>query len=296
MEISYNGQRTTDNGTVEDQDLKYNQDVFKLIREVIYQHSGIYFSDDYQRILLKRLEKRLVFHTLNSFYDYYYYLKYNKDNDQELKIVMDLVTIRETYFFREDAQLETLVDEVLPEIFSKKTDNNPVRIWSAGCSTGEEPYSLAMLILERGFNYEKFKLEIFANDISQEAIQKAKVGEYSKASFRAIKPYYIEKYFIPKKDRYAIKSEVKELLNFFCMNLLDRNKLTFLPFFDVIFCRNVIIYFDKESKKEVITRFYKALKNGYLFLGHSESLMEFTHLFKLKHFKHALGYEKVNTQ
>jgi len=281
---------------MEDRNLTYNRDVFKLIREVIYQYSGIYFSDDYEKILLKRVEKRLDFHTLNSFYDYYYYLKYNKDKDQELKTLMDLITIRETYFFREEEQLKALVDEVIPEIFNKKSDATPVRIWSAGSSSGEEPYSLAILILERGLHRRGFKLEIFANDISQEATQKAKVGEYGKSSFRTTAPRYLEEYFIPKGDKYAVKSEVKELLNFFCMNLLDRNKLTFLPPFDVILCRNVIIYFDKESKREVITRFHKALKGeGYLFLGHSESLMDFTDLFKLKHFKNALGYEKVGS-
>lgn len=272
----------------------HNQEAFKLIREVIYQYSGIYFSDDYQKILLKRLEKRLEFHNLSSFYDYYYYLKYNKDGDQELKMVMNLVTIRETYFFREEGQLKALIEEVIPEILNKKSDSTPIRIWCAGCSSGEEPYSIAILILEQELHRRGFNLEIFANDISQEAIQKAKIGEYMKASFRAMPIFYREKYFLPKGDKYVIKNEVKSLLNFSCMNLLDRNKLTFLPLFDVIFCRNVIIYFHKESKREVITQFHKSLKKeGYLFLGHSESLMDFTDLFKLKHFKHALGYEKV---
>ncbi len=272
----------------------HNQEAFKLIREVIYQHSGMYFSDDYQKILLKRLEKRLDFHNLSSFYDYYYYLKYNKDSDQELKIVMNLVTIRETYFFREEGQLKALVEEVIPEIFNKKSDPSPIRIWCAGCSSGEEPYSIAILILEQELHQRGFNLEIFANDISQEAIQRAKIGEYMKSSFRTMPVFYREKYFTPKGDKYVIKSEVKSLLNFSCMNLLDRNKLTFLPLFDAIFCRNVIIYFNKESKQEVITQFHKSLKkDGYLFLGHSESLMDFTDLFKLKHFKNALGYEKV---
>jgi chemotaxis protein methyltransferase CheR len=272
----------------------YNQDAFNLIREVIYQYSGMYFSDDYEKILLKRLEKRLDFHNLSSFHDYYNFLKYHKDHDQELKTIMDLITIRETYFFREDGQLKALVDEVILEIFREKPNDTPVRIWCAGCASGEEPYSMAMLIREQELDQRGFKIEIFANDISQEAIQKAKIGEYGKSSFRSMPSYYVEKYFALKGDKYLVNSEVKNFLNFFCMNLMDRNKLTFLPLFDVIFCRNVLIYFNKESKKEVITRFHNLLiEKGTLFLGHSESLMDFTDLFKLRHFKNALGYEKV---
>ena len=274
--------------------LPYTQDDFKLIRDVIYNHSGIYISDDYQGIFMRRLERRLLRLSMDSFHEYYYYLKYTPNNEEEYRHLMDVITIKETYFFREIDQIRTLVNEIIPE-FRKKKPGEPIKIWSAGCSTGEEPYTIAMLCLEKGYHLGDSRVEIYANDISQEAIQKAKGGIYRQTSFRATDQAYLYKFFTPQQDgAYMIKDEVKEQLNFFCINLMEKNRLTFLPTFDVIFCRNVIIYFDDDSKRTVIENFHRKLyPQSYLFLGHSESLINFTHLFKLRHFEHSLVYQKV---
>jgi len=275
--------------------LPYTQDDFKLIREVIYNYAGIYISDDYQSIFMRRLERRLLTLAMESFHEYYYLLKYDQQsNSEELRKLMDVITIKETYFFRENDQMKTLLNELLPELRRQKGGES-IKVWSAGCATGEEAYTIAMLCIEKGYHLGASRVEIFANDISQEAIQKAKNGIYKPTSFRAIDPAYVQRFFTPLDDgTLMIRDEVKECLNFFCINLVDKNRLTFLPLFDVIFCRNVIIYFDDDSKRKVIENFHKKLQpQAYLFLGHSESLINFTHLFKLKHFSYSLAYQKV---
>lgn len=274
--------------------LPYTQDDFKLIREVIYSYAGIYISDDYQSIFMRRLERRLLTLGMESFHEYYYFLKYNQTNSDELRKLMDVITIKETYFFRELDQIKTLVNELLPELRKRKSGET-IKIWSAGCATGEEPYTVAMLCIEKGHHLGEARVEIYANDISPEAIQKAKTGIYKQTSFRSTDQAYLQRFFTPLNDgTFTIHDDVKELLNFFCINLQEKNRLTFLPLFDVIFCRNVIIYFDDESKRKVIESFHKKLQlQSHLFLGHSESLINFTHLFKLKHFYHSLAYQKV---
>jgi len=274
--------------------LPYNQDDFKLIRDAIYSYSGIYISNDYQGIFMRRLERRLIALSMDSFHEYYYYLKYNQQNDNELQKLMDVITIKETYFFKEVDQIKTLVNEVIPELRREKS-HETIKIWSAGCATGEEAYTIAMLCIEKGYHLGESRVEIFANDISQEAIQKAKQGIYKQTSFRTTEPSYIHRFFTAQDDgTHKIRDEVREPLSFFCINLLDRNRLTFLPMFDVIFCRNLIIYFDDDSKRKVIENFYKKLQSQkYLFLGHSESLINFTHLFKLRHFQHSLVYQRA---
>ncbi len=273
--------------------LPYTQDDFKLIRDTIYGYSGIYISNDYQGIFMRRLERRLLSLGMESFREYYYHLKYTQNNQEEFRNLMDVITIKETYFFREIDQMKTLIDEIIPSLRREKP-HETIKIWSAGCATGEEAYTLAMLCIEKGFHRGNARVEIFANDISQEAIQKAKQGVYKPTSFRTTDPSYMTRFFIPQPDgSHKIRDEVKEPLHFFCINLQDKNRLTFLPMFDVIFCRNLIIYFDDESKRKVIESFYqKLLPKGYLFLGHSESLINFTHLFKLQHFQHSLVYQR----
>ena len=274
--------------------LPYTQEDFKLIRDAIYNYSGIFISNDYQGIFMRRLERRILALAMDSFNEYYYYLKYNPDNHEEYRKLMDAITIKETYFFREVDQIKTLVNEIIPAIRREKPFET-IKIWSAGCATGEEPYTIAMLCIEKGYHLGNARVEIFANDISQEAIQKAKQGVYKQTSFRSTDPAYLQRFFTSNDDgTHRVRDEVKELLNFFCINLLEKNRLTFLPIFDIIFCRNLIIYFDGESKRKVIESFYhKLYPKRYLFLGHSESLINFTHLFKLQHYQHSLLYQRA---
>ncbi|MBD3309172.1 protein-glutamate O-methyltransferase CheR [candidate division KSB3 bacterium] len=274
--------------------LPYTQDDFKLLRDAIYTYSGIFISDDYQGIFMRRLERRLLMLAMDSFHEYYYYLKYDQQNNDEFKKLMDVITIKETYFFREVDQMKTLVNEVIPELRREKP-RETIKIWSAACSTGEEAYTIAMLCIEKGYHLGNSRVEIFANDISQEAVQKAKQGVYKQTSFRNTDQAYLHRFFTEhEKGTFKIRDEAKEPVNFFCINLLDHNRLTFLPTFDVIFCRNLLIYFNEHSKRNVIETFYQKLyPERYLFLGHSESLINFTYLFKLRHFQHSLVYQRA---
>ena len=205
---------------------------------------------------------------------------------------IDALTTNETYFLREEYQLKAFKDEILPEIMNKKTDKT-LRIWSAGCSTGEEPYTLAMLIIEAQLPVD-WKVEIIGSDISQRVLQVARRGVYSKSSFRVMPDQYRDRFFDKDgSDKYHISEEIKEKVSFAKLNLLDSQRINLIPTMDIILCRNVIIYFNNETKRKVIGNFYNKLNGGgYLLLGHSESLMNVSTSFKLKHLKNDMVYQK----
>lgn len=269
-------------------------DEYRELSEFIRNYCGINFDSSSKFILEKRLATRLEFLHLSTFRDYLFYIKYDPNREEELNTIADILTTNETYFFREDYQLRAFKEEILPELKARKEKafNNEIRIWSAGCSTGEEPYTIAMLILESGI-LKDTRVEIFASDISQRVLQVARKGIYSKPSFRATDEAYIRKYFEGTDGKYRIKDDVKRLVNFGHLNLMDTARIKLLKPMDVIFCRNVIIYFDTESKKKVIDNFYDVLnEGGYLLLGHAESLMNVSARFQLCHLKNDLVYQK----
>lgn len=267
---------------------------FLLLRDCIYDHCGIYFDSDSKYILEKRLSRRLTDLEISSFYDYYHYLKYNRKKDQELIDIMDVLTTNETYFFRESFQLKAFTDEVIPELIKIKSSrgNRSLRIWSAGCSTGEEPYTIAMLL--KGIpELSGWKIEIIGTDISQRVLQHARRGVYGKAAFRTTEDHYLQKFFSPQDEGYKVNESVRNLVTISHLNLFDTNRMTMLGKMDLIFCRNVIIYFDLAAKKRVVESFYNSLYDGgFLLLGHSESLMSVTTLFTLRHFKNDMIYQR----
>lgn len=267
---------------------------YRLIRDLIYNHCGLFFDQDSKYLLEKRLNRRLNHHSLTGFKDYYHFLKYNRDKDQELSDIMDVLTTNETYFFREAFQLKAFTDEIVPEVIAakEKKGERSLRIWSAGCSTGEEPYTIAMLLLEMGC-LRGWRLEIIGTDISHRVLQLARKAVYGKSSFRATDETYLKRYFEEQDGSYRVVDAVKELVTISHLNLFDLNRLALLGKMDVIFCRNVIIYFDQIAKKRVVEAFYKSLKQGgYLLLGHSESLMNITTMFALKHLQNDMVYQK----
>jgi chemotaxis protein methyltransferase CheR len=275
-------------------EIRMGDEEYRLIRDIIYSHCGLYFDMDSRYLLEKRLAKRLAIHQLPTFREYYHFLKYNRKKDQELSDIMDVLTTNETYFFRESFQLKALTDEILPEIRGMKAARNDrsLRIWSAGCSTGEEPYTLAMLVLERG-DFSGWKVEIVGTDISHRVLQHARKAVYGKSSFRTTEEGYIRKYFLEQEGGYRIRDEVKELVTISHLNLFDQMRMGLLGKMDVILCRNVIIYFDLAAKKRVVENFKGTLREGgYLLLGHSESLMNISTAFALRHFKNDMVYQK----
>jgi chemotaxis protein methyltransferase CheR len=276
-----------------DETLKMSEDTFRLLRDFIKNHCGLYFDDGSKFLLEKRLARRIEVARLKNFEDYYHLLMYDKKRDDELASVIDILTVNETYFFREASQLKAFSDEVIPEIRERKKDRTRLRIWSAGCSTGEEPYTLAILVLEKNL-IPGWEIEILGSDINQRVLHVARRGIYKKSAFRTTDDYYFRKYFTDEGGgNYRVIDPVRGLVNFSFLNLLDPFKVRFVGEMDVIFCRNVIIYFDQESKKKVIDSFYDRLtEEGYLFLGHSESLMNISAAFVLKHLKNDLVYQK----
>lgn len=276
-----------------DETLRMSDDTFRLLRDFIKNHCGLYFDDGSKFLLEKRLSRRVGIHQLKNFEDYYHILMYDKRRDEELSSVIDILTVNETYFFREISQLKAFSDEIIPEIMERKKDRKRLRIWSAGCSTGEEPYTLAILILDKNILPE-WEIDILGSDINQRVLHVARRGIYKKSAFRNTEDYYLKRYFRDEGGgNYRVIDPVKGLVNFSFLNLLDPFKVRFVGEMDVIFCRNVIIYFDQDTKKKVIDSFYERLtEEGYLLLGHSESLMNISTAFILKHLKNDLVYQK----
>ena len=275
-------------------EIEMSEEEFRLIRDVIHGHCGLFFDGDTKYLLEKRLAKRLPLHQLQGFKDYYHFLKYDRKKDQELSDLMDVLTTNETYFFREAFQLKALTDEILPELKEMKQERGEktLRIWSAGCSTGEEPYTIAMLVLEMDC-FRGWRVEIVGTDISQRVLQQSRKAVYGKSSFRATEERYLKRFFQERDGGFRVNDEVRELVTISHLNLFDQIRLALLGKMDVILCRNVIIYFDQIAKKKVVETFYRMLHDGgYLLLGHSESLMNISTAFCLKHLKNDMVYQK----
>jgi len=272
--------------------LELPDDVFRQLRDQIYVRTGMWFADSSKYLLQKRLSPRARELDFDSFQKYFYFLQYDPRADAEFDQIYDMVTTNETYFFREPAQLTAFVEEVVPDILSRKTFKK-IRIWSAGCSSGEEPYSLAMLLQEAGY-YEHASFEIFASDISQQVLSKARRGHYRETAFRATEPAIRDKYFTRQPDgSWHLHDDVRNRVSFGRLNLYDEPRVSLLGRLDVIFCRNVIIYFDDTSKRVVVNNFYNRLsEGGYLLLGHSESLISLSTQFKLRHLKNDMVYQR----
>lgn len=270
------------------------EEEFRLVRDLVYSHCGMYFSQESKYLLEKRLSSRLAFHNMTSYKDYYLLLKYDLRKDQEMSDLMDVLTTNETYFFREAFQLKAFTDEIVAEIIQTKSKKGErsIRIWSAGCSTGEEPYTIAMLLLESGL-LKGWRIEIVGTDISHRVLQQARKGVYGKSSFRATDAAYVGRFFQEQDGNYRISDEVRQLVTISQLNLFDQSRLALLGRMDIIFCRNVIIYFDQPAKKRVVESFCQSLyPGGFLLLGHSESLMNITTLFTLRHLKNDMVYQK----
>ncbi len=267
-------------------------DVFRQLRDQIYKRTGMYFADTSKYLLQKRLSPRARELNFDSFQKYFYFLQYDPRSEAEFDQIWDLVTTNETYFFREPAQLAAFIEEIIPDILSRRVVNK-IRIWSAGCSSGEEAYSIAMLLSEAGY-YERASFEIFASDINQAVLAKARKGTYRENAFRATSATLREKYFSRETDNsWRVKDEIRNRVQFGRLNLYDESRVSLLGHLDVVFCRNVIIYFDDASKKVVVNNFYNRLvDNGYLLLGHSESLISLSTQFKLRHLKNDMVYQR----
>ncbi len=255
---------------------------FSKISQLVYEQCGIHLHEGKKQLVKTRLGKRLRGGNFKSFADYYKFVTTEKGTD-ELIGMIDSISTNLTRFFREEDHF-TLLNKILPEIIADQSTNagvSKLRIWCAGCSTGEEPYSIAITLKEVLKN-DNVNLKILATDISTKVLKTAMAGVYPYDRVKNISPPLVRKYFQIGEGRwkgyYRVKKTQKDLVEFARFNLMDRP--SFGDTFDIIFCRNVMIYFDKKTQHGLINRFYDCIKDGgYLFIGHSESLTGITHLF-----------------
>jgi len=267
------------------------------IRDLIYQAAGIFHPDNKLRLLEDRCGRRLQELRIPSLHSYLERLNDPATGRNEMVRLLNEITIGETCFFRNQAQLDALKSVVLPRILTALSPLAPkcLRFWSAGCSTGEEPYSLAMFLLEECTTLLKsLTTQILATDLNEHSLEHAHAGQYGDYSVRNVKSHYRQKHFVAAGDKLGVGSEARKLVTLSRLNLLDVPRMALMKEMDVIFCANVLIYFDLQSKRKVIEQFYASLKpHGYLFLGHSESLLGVTDKFRLIHFQSATGYVKA---
>jgi len=266
---------------------------FRMIGELLRERCGLHFGPESRFLLEKRLGRRLRDLDLTSFSAYHYLVRNASSGDSEFARLIDELTTNETYFFRERSQLRALMNEILPEVRLERANRNgPVNIWSAGCSSGEEPYTIVMMAMEAGFT-PGVDLHVYGSDISQRMLRKARQGIYREASFRETEPALRQKYFSEKDGLWRISDDVKRHVDLIHINLLDRSRISLLGTMDVVLCRNVIIYFDVETKRRVIQTFFDKLRpGGHLLLGHSESLINLSTVFDLRHLSNDLVYRR----
>lgn len=271
-------------------------EIFRQWREFIYEKTGIFFQDNKKYLLESRLIRRLLHLNLNSYEDYLNFVKNTSQGRYELRYLYDAITINETFFFRNQAQLDALVLKIIPEIISVKKELNQkkIRIWSAAVSSGEEAYSIAMMINDLISNkYPEYEFEILGTDISQTALEAAVRGIYSEYSVRNVPVQFLKRYFRKTDNYFEISPVIKAMVDFKFLNLYEDISMIGVNNIDVIFCANVLIYFDQNSKIKVINNLYRSLnKNGYLFIGYSESLHGISKAFRLISFPKTIGYKK----
>lgn len=272
----------------------FNEGNFSKMAEFIYRKSGIYLeSSKHYEKLEKYIIGRIKELDFDNFRKYFFQLRFEDKEGTEFQALMNAVTVNETYFFREHDQFEVLVNDVLPELNAKRSKAEPLRILSAPCSTGEEPYSMVLYLLQEANLIEERDIEIIGIDIDSNVIQKAQDGKFSERSVHAVPQAQRDEYFKKVGYAYSLIPDLVGTVDFRVVNIFDRSAIRKLGKFDVIFSRNMLIYFDDASKKEVAMNFYDMLKpEGYVFLGHAEYMSRIVSVFKAKKFGSCLIYQK----
>jgi len=265
---------------------------FRKFREYFYRKTGIQFEQSKRYFVDKRLIDRIQATGSENFRNYFMMLRFEA-NGQELQTLVNLMTVNETYFFREEYQFECLVNSMLGEITRRKKDKSPIRIWSIPSSSGEEPYSIVLYLLERWAGIDQWDVEIISSDIDTDIIARAQRGFYSARSVQHLPKRLLEKYFTASATGYQINDELRQMVEFTRVNLVNQADVRAYRDFDVIFCRNLLIYFDDMSRRQAADTFFDALNpGGFVCLGHSESMSRISSLFRVRKFPEAIVYQK----
>lgn len=275
---------------------RVSDDEFLQLRDFIYQQCGIYIAETRKYLVENRLANRLKELNLKNFGEYYYYLRFDANRRAELPKLFEVITTNETSFYRNPPQLQIFQDVVLKAELEKlrRAGTKRLRIWSAGCSTGEEPYTLAMILSEvLKSEISAWDIKITANDLSEAVLATARKGVYTEYALRTTPQAIISRYFRKEGSAYHVDPKLKSLISFGPTNLSDRMLLKRVERSHIVFCRNVIIYFDDEMKKQVIESFYdNLLPGGCLLIGHSESLHNISRAFTPEHHTGTIVYRK----
>jgi chemotaxis protein methyltransferase CheR len=266
---------------------------YRMFRDWVAERCGLWFGPDSRFVLERRLARRVRQLDLGSFAAYYYHLRSQPGDEGEAAVLIDELTTNETFFLRERRQLDTLVAEILPEwLERRRRHGGPVSLWCAGCSSGEEPYSIVMLAREAGFEPGR-DFRVYASDISRSVLQRARRGVYRASAFRETETVLQRKYFVEKDEGWRISDDVKRHVVFTRANLVDPPHAFMLGAMDVILCRNVIMYFEAPTRRRVVAAFAERLQSGgYLLLGHAESLIQLSNAFELRHLRGDMVYRK----
>lgn len=266
---------------------------FSAFRDLICERTGLYFSDKKLFFLKKRIQSQMEEGNFQTPMEYYRFLKFSDLNGQEFSRLSGVITTHETYFFREFDQLACFAEDCIPELQQLHQGQPQLSIWCAACSTGEEAYTLAIILEE--FLEKPWGFKIKANDIDEKSLQRAREGVYSDRSVQYIPEDYYAKSFSKKAGGHAVLPRLKNHIKFEQLNLADRNRMREQRSYDAIFCRNALIYFDEHARRQVVDDFYHALRpGGFIFLGHSESVGRITTKFQLRRFGKNLAYQKPN--
>ncbi len=277
-------------------ELSLNDFEFYEFRDFILRLTGIYFPETKRYFIESRVGPRIRVLGLKSYSEYLNYLRYSALRDREIEILLSLITINETYFFRDLEQFKVIGENIIPELINSKPKNSfrTLRIWSAGCSTGEEPYTIAMIFLEKiKRKFPDVKIEIVGTDINTTVLEVAKKGIYKQYSMRYVPEDYLTKYFKTDGSEFYLSDEVKRLVRFERVNLMDKFQMVLMKNFDLVLLRNVLIYFSEDAKGEVVSWIYDSLnRGGYLIVGYSETLRNLTKAFKPVYFNKMVAYKK----
>ena len=265
---------------------------FKKLCDVIYRRTGIAIDEKKYGILNKKISDLMQKHGFDDFRSFFHAIRFNKDNNLFQQLI-NTITVNETYFFRENYQFESLVKEVLPKLHKIRPQGEVIRILCAPSSTGEEPYSVALHLLDEGVLVEERDFEIIGIDIDSNVLKKAERGLFTKRSVQFLPQHILKEYFKPVGMSYEIADFLKEAITFKKVNVMDKLQMKRLGKFDVIFSRNMLIYFDDASRREVAMTFFEMLKpRGYVFLGHAESMNRIVSVYKTLKIGDSIVYQK----
>lgn len=274
--------------------VRITDDEFRRFRDFFYRRTGMHFADAKRYYVDKRLAERIAATGSPSFQSYFALLRSGPAG--ELEQLINRFTINETYFLREEHQFRCLVADLLPEIVAHKRPGQAIRIWSLPCATGEEAYSIAIWLLEQWAEVDRYEVEIIGSDIDTEALRAAETGLYGPRSLMRLPPAWVARYFEPARDSDGARRIVpalRESVRFTRVNLVDPAQTALYRSFDVVFCRNLLIYFDDASRRLAAENLYDCLApEGFICLGHSESMSRISSLFTVRRFEDAVVYQK----